>query len=249
MTNGVGGSSTAPQNTNQPPPPSRKTHSSQGVITTLRGLPSAIRRKKNEEIKGRNAERQLKHAKHLEKPDTLSDASVDESFITVSSAEASPATRLEGIMSQLSPKSLRDLLRTLPLFGGKEKRAREDDTDNRKAAKRIREEIMLQPGMSLPVSFHSLLFDLCALDVYLPLSLFTSSHLELITSSSATLTTRKLNAPAPGLKQPLVLDTEAFEMKYLKETDLDRAQWIEASRNYISFIEEASGLDSSESAR
>ncbi|KAJ7892705.1 hypothetical protein B0H13DRAFT_2339932 [Mycena leptocephala] len=125
------------------------------------------------------------------------------------------------------PKDLRPyshLLRTLPIFGGKDKRAREDDTDNRKAAKKIREEIVLQPGMNLPVSFHSLLFDLCALDIYMPLSLFTSPNLDLITCSSATLTTRILNTPGPGQKQPLVPDTEAFEQKYLREADLNPIQ-------------------------
>lgn len=107
--------------------------------------------------------------------------------------------------------------------------------------KKIREEIVLHPGMSLPIAFHSLLFDLYTHDIYIPLSLFTSPNLELINSSSATLATRKLNALNPGQKQPIVLDTEAFEQKYQTEGALDRAQWIEAARNYVSFIEEASG--------
>ncbi|KAJ6474091.1 hypothetical protein DFH09DRAFT_1109720 [Mycena vulgaris] len=45
---------------------------------------------------------------------------------------------------------------------------------------------------------------------------------------------------APSQKQPLVLNTEAFETKHLRELNLDCAQWIKASRNYVSFIEEAS---------
>ncbi|KAJ6583143.1 hypothetical protein DFH09DRAFT_1309382 [Mycena vulgaris] len=185
-----------------------------------------MRRKKNEDTRDRNAERRLKHAKHIETRGTVPDTSDDESLITVSSvgdADTSPALRLQGVMSKLSPGSVKDLLRALPFFGNQDKHAREEETDRRKAAKRIREEIVLHPGMSLPVSFHSQLFDL-----------------HLINSSSATLTARKLNAMAPGQKQPLILDTEAFEQKFLRKMDLDCAQWIEASWNYVSFIEEAS---------
>ncbi|KAJ7431675.1 hypothetical protein FB451DRAFT_1485857 [Mycena latifolia] len=237
-------------NTSNPPPRSRKTHSSQGVITALRNMPSQLKRKMNEEIKARNALRELRHAKHVENPAVVADASDSESYVTVSDAEDSPATRGAALLSKLSPASIKDFLRAIPGFANRDKRQREDDTESRKAAKKIREEISLQPGMSLPVAFHSLLFDLYSHDVYLPISLFTSPNLEVINTSAATLTMRKLNAPVPGAKQPQVLDTDVFERAHGTELNLDRGQWIEASRNYVTFIEEASGgADSPESAR
>ncbi|KAJ6530509.1 hypothetical protein DFH09DRAFT_822145, partial [Mycena vulgaris] len=97
-------------------------------------------------------------------------------------------------------------------------------------------------GMSLPVVFHQLLFDLYSRDVYMPLSLFTSPNLEVINSEAATLTMRRLNA-APSQKEPRILDPEVFERTYGSELLLDRGQWIEPSRNLVSFIEEASGDD------
>ncbi|KAJ6610079.1 hypothetical protein B0H10DRAFT_2225364 [Mycena sp. CBHHK59/15] len=157
MTNGIGASSSSQQAPPLPPPCERKMHSLQAVILALKDLPTDIRHKKNTEIKGRNTERALQHAKHLEKLLHTTDVSDDKSMIMA-----------------------KDLLRTLPFFGGRDKRMREEDSDERKAAKKIREEIVLQPSMSLPVAFHSLLFDLRAHDVYIPLSLFTSPNLELI---------------------------------------------------------------------
>jgi hypothetical protein len=83
--------------------------------------------------------------------------------------------------------------------------------------------------MSFPVAFHPLLRELYHHEAYLPLSLFTSKNLELISASFATIMLRKLNAPGPGLKQPSVLDTEAFEEKVLREEAMDHAQWLEAA--------------------
>ncbi|KAJ7752745.1 hypothetical protein DFH07DRAFT_774278 [Mycena maculata] len=215
------------QQNQQPPPRERKTHTSDAVTDALKNLPRVNKLRKNTEIKGRNAERALQRAKHQDRPLLHRDASDDEPVITVSDDE-----------EEQSPTS----------YLHEAKRGREDDEQSgeRKAAKRIREEIILQPGMSLPVVFH----DLRRHEVYTPLSLFTCPNLEAINSNAATLPLIKLNAPVPGDKQPRVLDTSTFELKYLKETDMDRRQWIEASRNYVSFIEAASGSDTSpESAR
>ncbi|KAJ7743929.1 hypothetical protein DFH07DRAFT_777258 [Mycena maculata] len=204
------------QQNQQPPARERKKHMSDTVTDALKNLPQANKLRKNTEIEGRNMERALQRAKHQDRPLLHQDASDDES-----------------------------LLRNLPLLGGGTKRGREDDEQSgeRKAAKRIREEIILQPGMSLPVVFHLSLHDLCRHKVYTPF--FTCPNLEAINSNAATLPLIKLNAPVLGDKQPRVLDTSAFEQKYLKETDMDRGQWIAASRNYVSFIEVASGSDTS----
>ncbi|KAJ7068915.1 hypothetical protein B0H15DRAFT_970470 [Mycena belliarum] len=220
----------------------RKTHTSAGVIAALKRFASETRRKMNLDIEARNAQREYAHAKHVERPADVPDASDDESLITVTTIEEqlSPVSKFHQIMQKLSPKSGKDLLRSFPFLGGAAKRPREEEAEARRKAKKIREEIVLQPGMSLPVAFNAIIFDLHAHNIYLPLSLFTSQNLEVINSSAATLPTLKLNAE-PGCKQPVVLNTEAFELKYLKELDLERAQWIEASSNYIAFLTEASG--------
>ncbi|KAJ7090548.1 hypothetical protein C8R44DRAFT_564016, partial [Mycena epipterygia] len=90
---------------------------------------------------------------------------------------------------------------------------------------------------------------LFSLNIYIPLSIFTSPNLEILNATAATVDTKKLNAANPTEKQSRVLDTAAFEAKYLKEIDLDRAQWHEAARNYVAFVEEVCGADSKEAAR
>ncbi|KAJ7142885.1 hypothetical protein C8R44DRAFT_551331, partial [Mycena epipterygia] len=87
MTSRVAGPSSGTPAPNQPPPRTKKTHTSSGVIKALKALPSALKHTKNSAIEARNAERNLKHAKHLEQPANYSDASDEESLITVSDAE------------------------------------------------------------------------------------------------------------------------------------------------------------------
>ncbi|KAJ7237352.1 hypothetical protein C8J57DRAFT_1568460 [Mycena rebaudengoi] len=229
------------QQQQHPPPRRPRTHLNALVSAALQALPAASKRSKNKEIEARNAERNLQHAKHLAAPNTYADASDVESLITVASNEAtSPATRTHKILGLLSPTSARDYIRNHLL--GKDKRPREEETvEAPKATKKVREEIVPQSGMSLPVAFHSLLRELYDHEAYLPLSLFTSKNLELISASFATIALRKLNAPGPGLKQPSVLDTEAFEEKVLREEVMGRAQWLEAAANFLTFLESVTG--------
>ncbi|KAJ7125677.1 hypothetical protein C8R43DRAFT_715387 [Mycena crocata] len=233
----------ASSSTHQNQTRAHKTHSSEAVAAALKNLPRANKIKKNEIITGNNAERALQNAKHDEEPDTYAPASDDESFITVSEAEEemSPATRVLTVISKLTPSSARDVIRSFLPSNKHSRELTKGEEEGRKAAKRIRAEVNLQPGMSLPLAFHALLRDLYYRDIYIPLSLFTSANLEIINSSAATLTLRKINGPSPGDKQPRILDTAAFEAAHLYEIDLKRGQWSEGSRNYVSFLVEVSG--------
>ncbi|KAJ7121482.1 hypothetical protein C8R44DRAFT_622773, partial [Mycena epipterygia] len=214
-----------------PPPRSRKTHLSQAISDALKALPRHLKLKKNSDITDRNVLRKLKNAEHATDPAKYPDAASDEeSFITMSDEEQpSPATTITNILAKLTPTSGRALVKTLPFFSSK--RTREEDTGARLQAKKIRAEITLQPGMSLPVVFHSYLHDLATHNIYIPLSIFTSPNLEIVNAQAATLETIKLNAANPTEKQTRVLNTLAFEAKYLKEEEIDRGQWLEAARN------------------
>ncbi|KAJ7759397.1 hypothetical protein DFH07DRAFT_958003 [Mycena maculata] len=225
-----------------PPPRQQKTHISVAVIAALKALSGDAKRRKNTQILDRNAERNFQRTLHASQP-SLADASDDESLITVSDVADSPATTFWNTIHHLSPKSAKTLIRGWGPFSSREKRPREEESEERSAAKRIREEIVLHPGMSLPVSFHPLLHELHSFGVYIPLSLFTPSNLELITSSAVTLVTRKLNPLVQGHKHLDVLDTAAFE------STLPHGEWLRASRNYVLFIETAAGLDSHEARR
>jgi hypothetical protein len=207
-----------------------------------------MKRKKNVEIADRNAGREYQHAQHLRNP-RIDDASDVESFITVSveaEKELSPASTMAKLLGKLSPDSVKDLLRSIPGIGGRDKRARDEapESEGRRQAKRIREEIALRPGMSLPIVFHDLLHDLVRFGVYIPLSLFTSPNLEILNSSHATVLMRKTNPIVQGGKEPRILDSEAFESAHGRELDLDRGQFTEAARNYVTFLELVHGADS-----
>ncbi|KAJ7203474.1 hypothetical protein C8J57DRAFT_1259658 [Mycena rebaudengoi] len=137
-----------------------------------------------------------------------------------------------------------DARHAFPSFLGN-KRGREEE-DAPAPAKKRREEVEIQEGMALPVVFHHYLKELDLHDYYIPLSLFTSSNLELINSSAPLLATVKLN-PGNGKDKALrVLDTASFEYNYGREEDLDHGQWQEAARNYAAFIAAVSGGDESD---
>ncbi|KAJ7737767.1 hypothetical protein DFH07DRAFT_779209 [Mycena maculata] len=101
---------------------------------------------------GRNAERALLRDKHQDRPLVHPDTSDDESTVSDASDDQSPTSRAYNIIGKLTPRTAKDLLRILPLFGGGAKRGRDEDEQSgeRRAAKKMREEIVLQPGMSLP---------------------------------------------------------------------------------------------------
>ncbi|KAJ6522090.1 hypothetical protein DFH09DRAFT_1097344 [Mycena vulgaris] len=235
-----------PGSGNQPPVRPRKTHFSTTAIAALQKMSSVLKRKKNEEISDRNAGREYQHAKHLQNPQ-LADVSDVESFITVSTEpekQESPASAMTKIMSKLSPASIRMFIRALPAFSGKRKIDEAPESEGRKQGKRLREEIALQPGMSLPTVFHDLLHDLKHFGVYIPLSIFTGPNLKHLNASHATVVTRRTNTLVQGQKEPRVLDTEIFERTYGRERDLDRGQFHEASRNYVAFLEKIHGANS-----
>jgi hypothetical protein len=100
-----------------PPPRTRRTHTSDRVTAALRNLPHDVKVKKNKEIGGRNAERELRRVQHQEQPLTHEEAPDDESLITVSDTEETllPASMLHGALSKLSPTSGK-ALPTLTLY-------------------------------------------------------------------------------------------------------------------------------------
>ncbi|KAJ6596276.1 hypothetical protein DFH09DRAFT_1305172 [Mycena vulgaris] len=178
----------------------------------------------------------------------LADASDVESFITVSTElekELSPASTMAKVIDKLSPDSVKGLLRAIPGLGGRDKRQRDEapESEGRRQAKKIRGEIALKPGMSIPIVFHKLLYNLVQFGVYIPLSTFTSPNLECLNSTHATITMRKTNPLIQGGKEPRILDSEAFERAHGRELDLDRGQFTEAARNYVTFLEQYHGAD------
>ncbi|KAJ6570623.1 hypothetical protein DFH09DRAFT_1080179 [Mycena vulgaris] len=200
------------------------------AIAAINKMSSALKRKKNAEIADRNAGREYQHAQHLQNP-RLDDASDVESFITVSTEpekELSPASTMAKVIGKLSPDSVKGLLRAISGLGGRDKRQRDEapESEGRRQAKKIREEIALKPGMSLPIVFHELLHDLVHFGVYIPLS------------------QPRTNPLIQGGKEPRILDSEAFERAHGRELDLDRGQFTEAARNYVTFLEQYYGADS-----
>ncbi|KAJ7497704.1 hypothetical protein FB451DRAFT_1359892 [Mycena latifolia] len=234
-----GSNPSGPQSVPPPPARTRKTHITQIVSDALKKLPKHIKLKKNQEIEDRNALRTVKAVQHASDPVKYPDpASDEESIITTSDAG-----------DVLSPASTgKNLLRSLPMFA----KRKLDKEEKPAAAKKIcldLPEVTIQPGMSLPVVFHPYLKDLLYYRVYIPLSMFTSPNLDIINSTSATIDTIKLNPANPGEKPFQVINTDLFKAKYLREGDLDRGQWQEAARNFVTFIEEVHGVDSEQGKR
>ncbi|KAJ6460526.1 hypothetical protein C8R45DRAFT_941616 [Mycena sanguinolenta] len=233
--------SSDPTDRTDQPPRTRKTHTSEDMIQVLKSLPRGVRISRNNAIEERNGQKAIDRSRQRAQPELYPDEiSDDESLITVS--EESPQAAAVGIMGKLSPDSVRKLIRALPALGAiagpSHKRPREDDvpppSNARLAAKRLREEIHIRPGMSLPIVFHAMLQDLFFYNIYMPLSLFTTSNLCKVNATAAVLDTRKLNPAAPGDKQIRVLDVSAFEAAHGREEDLSCVQWKEGAQNYLS---------------
>ncbi|KAJ7189849.1 hypothetical protein GGX14DRAFT_408491 [Mycena pura] len=229
-----------PPATTQNPPRSRRTHLSEQVCAALKALPKALKKKKNKELVERNAERALRRALNEAAPLTYaSQDSDDESMITVSDddVEMSPASALAKVLAKATPGTTRNLLRAIPGLSAKRK---VEDDKAREAAKKMRVEIVVRAGMSLPVVFPEDLIDLHENNCYLPLSLFTATNLHFINTNSATIEKIRLN-PKGGVKGTYVIDTETFQAQHLREDDMDRGQWLEAAHNYVGFMEFATG--------
>ncbi|KAJ7737124.1 hypothetical protein B0H16DRAFT_1762868 [Mycena metata] len=234
------------------PPRKRKTHRSDAVSKVLKDLPKSLKVKKNVEIAERNGERALKRVLHAEDAAAnADDASDDESIITVSEDEdtMSPASRVYTAVMASSPPSGKRLLRLMGAGGSKRSRDDEEKKESKPTSKKVWVEVVITPGMSLPTVFHAVLRELYNNDIYIPLSLFTSSNLSLINSTAATMEMIKLNPSGPTEKQIRVLNTASFEASVLRECDMDRAQWNEAAINYVAFIESVEGKDSTAVAR
>ncbi|KAF7315098.1 Reverse transcriptase/ribonuclease H [Mycena indigotica] len=156
----------------------------------------------------------------------------------MSPSSRSKTSRQSGTGSSPRPPPAR-LFEAIAKFGDVMSGKRKAPDQAQPVAKRLREETRLVPGLALPVTFHRFLHDLFRLDMECPLSLFTTSSLRYIATNAATLPTKKINAPEGVDKRPVVLDVGDFQKNVLDENNLDRGQWIEASKNFLLFVAEA----------
>ncbi|KAJ6522563.1 hypothetical protein B0H19DRAFT_1086021 [Mycena capillaripes] len=246
--NGGGGGNGAP-----PPPPQRirKTHSTPLVSEALKGLSMRQKEVRNSQITERNAERRLNRAMNTATPNPAFQDSDDKSTITFDEPaynDASPTKAILKALRTLPEDEGAVVLRALNTLTSASKRPREDNEDQA-AAKKPRVEIELIHSLSPPVVYHQYLHDLRKHHVYVPLSLFTSPSLDFISSNAPTLEMMKTNTPYSGKEQVRLLSTAALEKACLKEEDMDRGQWQEASRNFIGFVGGIEGEDSAAQVR
>ncbi|KAL4252531.1 hypothetical protein AB1N83_014447 [Pleurotus pulmonarius] len=202
----------------------------------------------NQDKVQRNLDRELKHARHQTNPTAFpDDASDTSSMLTISETEDEPSTpeksKLLSSLSKLTPQT-RALAASI--LGQRDREVDEDTDDSHlplPAAKRLcldtAKEVTINPGDTVTLGFHTLLFDLARYNIYMPLNLFTNSNIRLVNREAHSLTLRRINSPGKrASKPPLVLDVEAFEKKYGREVDLTRDQWSEAARNFTRFAGE-----------
>lgn len=185
----------------------------------LSNPPKASKLAMNKEIKQRNTIRDLEHMQHLhyavQHPDDVSNL---ESMITVPDDEEE-MTLMLCLLRKLLPASGKALLKSFVAFGTKRIRGDKDKAEAKSAAKRVRQEVAIRPGMSLPIAYHPCLVELHSNNMHIPLSFFTCPNLETINSNSDSLATLKLNAPRPGEKQSCIINMYTFESKYLRGCD------------------------------
>ncbi|KAJ7602608.1 hypothetical protein DFH06DRAFT_1152711 [Mycena polygramma] len=223
----------------------RKTHTSDAVITALKSLSNRDRVSMNKAIGSRNTMHNLGRARNVDKPSATFVDSDNESTITVSDEEMedSPTTSVMKAIQKSSPVTALGLTRALM----SNKRTRDDDSATAPKGKKLREEIDLPEGLAAPIVYNVLLRELYNHDKYLPLSLFTTANLEYINSNASALPMIKLNKldEASVLSKPgLFFDAETFQRTHLCEEDLNRGQWGEAAKNHNEFIAFMTGVGS-----
>jgi hypothetical protein len=103
--------------------------------------------------------------------------------------------------------------------------------------------------MSVPVVFHQYLKDLYKHEIYIPLCLFTSPNLDYINSNASSLEMSKTNTPFSIKEQVWLLNVVSLIKACYREEEMDRGQWQEAARNWISFMGIVEGEDSVQQAR
>jgi uncharacterized membrane protein YgcG len=170
----------------------------------------------------------------------------DESLISLDAQapdDGSPTKVLLKVLRTLPESEGADMLRAMNTLASGSKRPRDDNKDTQ-LPKKPRVEIRLIHGMSAPVVFHQYLKDLYRHDIYIPLSLFTSPNLDFINSNASSLELTKTNTPYSTKDQVRLLNVGVILKQCYKEEDMDRGQWLEASRNYIAFLGDIEGEDS-----
>ncbi|KAJ8699259.1 hypothetical protein PTI98_002391 [Pleurotus ostreatus] len=157
-------------------------------------------------------------------------------MLTISDTEDKPSTseksKLLSTLSKLTPQT-RALATSI--LGQRDRDDDEDDTLlTAPTAKHLcldtGNEVLINPGDTVILGFHTLLFDLARFNIYMPLNFNREAH---------SLALSRINPSGKRTsKPPLVLDVEAFKKKYSREADLTRDQWSEAARNFTRFAGE-----------
>ncbi|KDQ34079.1 hypothetical protein PLEOSDRAFT_152289 [Pleurotus ostreatus PC15] len=179
----------------------------------------------NQDMTQRNLDRELKHACHQTNPTAFpDDASNTSSMLTISDTEDEPSTskksKLLSTLSKLTPQT-RALATSI--LGQRDRDDDEDDTLlTAPTAKRLcldtGNEVLINPGDTVILGFHTLLFDLARFNIYMPLNLLTNANIRLVNREAHSLALSRINPSGKRTsKPPLVLDVEAFKKKYSRE--------------------------------
>jgi hypothetical protein len=244
-----------PAQANQPPADlpfvkKRKTHANDTIIALFRGLSRPKKLEYNRLISARNDQRVLGRAYRHENPARNVDGerySSDESFITISEEDAGPPSASQHVCDFLSamwPKAasswFKKLLKRTHSAADSEDDLAGDSSAIQKAKRHnagLKEEVKVKPGDTHIPGFSNILYALYASDVYIPISLFTTSNLRVLARDGNSLPFRKVNEGGLSGKQARVLDVAEFEKKNGSEKDLTHVEWTEAVGNYLRFTQ------------
>ncbi|KAK0437671.1 hypothetical protein EV421DRAFT_1738904 [Armillaria borealis] len=207
----------------------------------------ALKRVKNKKIAANNEEKGLRFEAHKAAPSpSNSPISSLESLITTENGHVpppgpppppTPPSHMAALLAKLSPNSIKDLLLN---------RKRPNDTETHEEAEERRKrkysrqgELTRQPGDSRHLNeFHPVLVK--AVDegnIYLPLHLFTSGNLTIISSRGFSLPDKKVYLANGTSVRILDVDNSIFG----KEAEMTEVQWRDAFPRYIEFMRKLGG--------
>lgn len=205
----------------------KKTHDGSN-LGAIQKMSMALKRVKNKKIAANNEEKGLRFEAHKAAPSpSNSPISSLESLITTENGHVpppgpppppTPPSHMAALLAKLSPNSIKDLLL------------------NRK---RRQGELTRQPGDSRHLNeFHPVLVK--AVDegnIYLPLHLFTSGNLTIISSRGFSLPDKKVYLANGTSVRILDVDNSIFG----KEAEMTEVQWRDAFPRYIEFMRKLGG--------
>ncbi|SJL14075.1 uncharacterized protein ARMOST_17530 [Armillaria ostoyae] len=224
----------------------KKTHDGSN-LGAIQKMSMALKRVKNKKIAANNEEKGLRFEAHKAAPSpSNSPISSLESLITTENGHVpppgpppppTPPSHMAALLAKLSPNSIKDLLLN---------RKRPNDTETHEEAEERRKrkysrqgELTRQPGDSRHLNeFHPVLVK--AVDegnIYLPLHLFTSGNLTIISSRGFSLPDKKVYLTNGTSVRILDIDNSIFG----KEAEMTEVQWRDAFPRYIEFMRKLGG--------